>query len=144
MAFEPPDYTLALCKCVEGYEGAYQRSVLLAPQVFAFYAALFADERLPAGAQPLVNAVLAYFVAPHDAMPEAILGPYGLLDDLFVAAHTYRLLNRNLVAPEVLKDAWGIDEDLDDVMSEIYTESRTAVGKNRRLVLKMAGISGAR
>lgn len=144
MAFEPPDYAMSLCKCVEGYEGAYQRSVLLAPQVFEFYAALFADERLPAAAQPLVNAVLAYFVAPHDAMPEATLGPYGLLDDLFVAAHTYRLLKRNLVPMEVLIDAWQIDEDLDEVMSEIYTESRTAVGKHRRLILKMAGIASQR
>jgi hypothetical protein len=46
-----------------------------------------------------------------DVMPEETLGPFGLLDDL------------------------------DDVMAEVYTESRAAVGKDRKAILRMAGLS---
>jgi uncharacterized membrane protein YkvA (DUF1232 family) len=115
--------------------------VLRTPAVFDFYARLFVDERLPQGARQLVNGVLAYFVAPMDVMPEELLGPFGLLDDLYLAAHTYRLLQRNLVPSEVLVDAWRAEGDLDEVMAEIHTESRSAVGKSRKAILRMAGLA---
>lgn len=141
MPFEPPDYAAALRACVCGYSGAHERAVLRTPEVFEFYSRLFVDDSLPAAAQPLINCVLAYFVAPMDVMPEETLGPFGLLDDLFVAAHTYRLLQRNLVPSDRLEAAWQADGDLDDVMAEVYTESRAAVGKDRKAILRMAGLS---
>lgn len=140
------------------YDGAHAEAVLLAPDVFEFYARLFAEPELPDPQRPLVNAVLAYFVAPHDVFSEDELGPFGLLDDLFVAAHVYQLLRREV--PEVLlvrawarrgksppqsirgkrkKDDDG-DGDLDEVMAVVRHESRIAVGKQGKLALKMAGL----
>ena len=141
MAFEAPDYAASLRECVRGYRGAHQRAVLRTPDIFELYARMFVDQRLPHAAQPLVSAVLAYFVAPRDVMPEEALGPFGLLDDLYVAAHAYRLLCRDLVPAEVLADAWHGEDDLDEVMAEIHSESRAAVGKQRRAILRMAGLA---
>jgi uncharacterized membrane protein YkvA (DUF1232 family) len=90
-------------------------------------------------ARQVVNGVLAYFVAPGDAMPEDTLGPYGLLDDLFVAAHAFRRLRREL-PDEVFAAAWRGEGDLDEVMATIHTESRAAVGKKGRDALRMAGV----
>jgi uncharacterized membrane protein YkvA (DUF1232 family) len=158
VAFEPPSYLESLHLCVHGYQGAHREAIMRAPDVFAFFARLFQDPDLPDGSRAIVNAVLAYFVAPHDVMPEDDLGPFGLLDDLYVAAHAYQLLRREL-AEDKLKLAWekrgraaaksirgrpptspGDHEDLDEVMNVVRQESRSAVGKLGRAALKLAGI----
>lgn len=157
MAFEPPSFGDALRACVRGYDGAHSAAIKRAPDVFDLFARLFAEPDLPDHVRPTVNAVLAYFVAPHDVMPED-LGPFGLLDDLYVAAHAYQLLRREL-SGEFLERAWKRrgkspplsirgkkkkdddgDGDLEQVMAVVRAESRTAVGKQGRAALKMSGL----
>jgi uncharacterized membrane protein YkvA (DUF1232 family) len=140
MSFESPDYLASLESCVAGYAGAYARTVLRAPRVFAFYSTLYGDERLDDASRDLVKTVLAYFVVPRDVMPEEELGPYGLLDDLFLAAHVYRLLGRLGLPADLLTDAWTGEDDLETAMDEIYADSRAAVGHQRKDVLRMAGL----
>ena len=105
MAFEAPSFTEALRNCVHGYSGAHSAAIERAPDVFEFFARLFAERDLPDSARPLINAVLAYFVAPFDVMSEQELGPFGLLDDLYVASHAFHLLRRE-VPNELLHSAW--------------------------------------
>lgn len=140
MSFEPPDFVVSLRGCVEGYSGRYERSVLRTADVFDFFCRLFTDERLPELSRPVVSAVLAYFVAPRDVMPEEELGPYGFLDNLYVATHAFRLLQRQRVPGEMLSDAWQAEGDLVEVMGYVYAESRAAVGRNRRAALRLAGL----
>lgn len=138
--FEAPDYAASLSRFVFGYEGSRQRAVRLAPDVFNFYARLLVDSRLPRSERPVVTAVLAYFVVPDDVLPEAELGPLGLIDDLYAAAYAYRMLRRGLPGA-LFHDAWLGDEDLDDAMSAVYTETRAELGKRTKQVLRMAGLS---
>lgn len=138
--FEPPDYGKALRDCVTGYEGAYARSVLATPEIFEFFARLFVHEELPQAARALVASVLAYFVAPQDVMPEETLGPYGLLDDLYAAAHVFRILERELVPEALLRSCWRGRGELYQVMADTYADGRAAVGKDRKAVLAMAGL----
>ena len=139
MPGELRDFGDSLRAFVEGYRGAYERSVHRAPDVYNLFARLFADPRVEREARQIVNGVLAYFVAPGDAMPEDALGPFGLLDNLFVAAHAFRRLRREL-PDEVLAGAWRGDGDLDEVLATVHTESRAAVGKKGREALRLAGI----
>jgi uncharacterized membrane protein YkvA (DUF1232 family) len=139
MARQLHEYGDSLRDFVQGYTGAHERAVLRAPEVYEFFAHLFADDRVHRDARQLVNGVLAYFVAPGDVLPEEDLGPYGLLDDLFVATHAFRLLRREL-PDEVILAAWTGDGDLDDVFNLVHTESRAAVGKKSRDALRMAGL----
>lgn len=115
------------------------RAVRLAPEVFTFFARLLVDDRLPRSARATVTSVLAYFVVPDDVMPEAELGPLGLLDDLYAACHAYRTLRRELPA-QLLVDAWPGDESLDDAMSLVYSETRAELGKKTKEVLRMSGL----
>lgn len=156
--FEPPSFSDALARCVAGYEGAHSEAVLLAPDVFEFFARLYAEPELPLQARGVVSAVLAYFVAPHDILPEDELGPFGLLDDLYVAVHAYSLLRKEL-SSEFLEHAWKRrgksppqsvptrrpkqDDgagDLESTMAVLRTECRLALGKSGRSALKMAGL----
>lgn len=137
--FEAPDHAAALRRFVHEYRGSRQRAVALAPDVFCLFARMLVDPRLPRDARDLVTSVLAYFVVPNDVMPEAELGPLGLMDDLYAAAYAYRMLRREL-PPELLHDAWIGEGDLDEAMAVIHTETRAELGKRAKDVLRMAGI----
>lgn len=139
MGFDAPDYLASLRTFVDAYEGPAQRAVAAAPAVFEFYARLFGDTTLSRDARSMVNAVLAYFVVPEDVLPEAEFGPFGLVDDLFVAGHVFRILRRELPRGAVAH-AWQGDGDVDAVMDLIYTEARGELGKRSREVLKLAGL----
>ncbi len=134
-----PDYRSEIRRFVAGYTGRYEMAVVRAGDVFDLYARLMVDARVSGEARSLVAVVLAYFVIPDDVLPEAELGPYGMLDDLFLAAHVYRILTR-MLEPAVLGDAWTEDDDLDAVMHVIYDQSRSALGKQRKDVLRLAGL----
>ncbi len=140
MSFEAPDYRAQIRCFVHGYSGAHQHAILRAGDVFDFYARLMMDPRISGDARGLVAAVLAYFVVPDDVLPEADLGPYGMLDDLYLAGHVYRMLRRQLPR-DVLADAWLEDDELEDVMDVVYSESRSALGKLRKEVLRVAGLA---
>jgi uncharacterized membrane protein YkvA (DUF1232 family) len=107
--------------------------------VFEFYARLFGDTTLSRDARAMVNAVLAYFVVPEDVLPEAEFGPFGLVDDLFVAGHVFRILRREL-SPGAVKHAWNGEGDVDEVMDTVYGESKNELGKRGREVLRLAGL----
>lgn len=140
MSFPAPDYAAALHRFVYDYEGRRQVVVRLVPDVFSFYARLLVDERLGRSPRTTVTSVLAYFVVPDDVLPEAELGPLGLIDDLFAASYAYRLLRREVPAA-LLRDAWPGEQSLDDAMALAYSETRSELGKRTRIVLRMAGLA---
>ncbi|MBW1879414.1 MAG: DUF1232 domain-containing protein, partial [Deltaproteobacteria bacterium] len=113
-----PDYGDQIRSAAEHYRGKRECSIRRAGDLFDFYARLFGDPRVPRHAKATVNAVLAYFVVPNDVLPEEEIGAFGLLDDLYVAAHALRQLRRDVPA-EVLLEAWHGEGDLDEVMAEV-------------------------
>ena len=139
MEDKPPDFSESLHAFVNSYVGKRERAIHRAGVIFDFYARLFADERTPHHARQTVNAVLAYFVAPEDMMPEQDLGPIGMLDDLYVATTAYRRLRRDIDG-QILLDAWHGENDLEDVMAEVYAEARSGVGKLAKRILELAGL----
>ena len=135
-----PEFAAALERFVHEYTGARERAIRWAPFIFQMYARLWSDPRTTRSARAIVSSVLAYFVVPDDLLPEGELGPVGLMDDLFVAAHAHRILRRELPL-EVLADAWHGDGDLDEAMAEVYAEARAELGKRARDALRLAGLS---
>lgn len=137
---EPPDYAAALREFVGSYRGPREAAIRQAADIFDFYARLMMDARLPRHHRALVNAVLAYFVVPEDLFPEEELGPFGLVDNLYVSAAAFRMLARD-TSYEVLSEAWRAEGDLDAVMALVHKECRAAVGKKAKDVLRIAGLS---
>ena len=137
---ETPDFARQLADWVEGYEGPRQRAIRHSGEVFRFYTRLFANAGLSRHHRHVVNAVLSYFVVSDDVFPEHTLGPLGLVDDLFVASHAYRMLARE-VSANLLLEAWSGPGELHEVMDLIHRESRATVGKQAREVLRLAGLA---
>jgi len=92
--------------------------LLLLPDLTILLMRLMRDRRVPRFQKAVALAGLAYVLSPIDLMPALILGPFGLLDDLFiVAACLSRLLNH--VHPDVVRGHWPGQGDALDVIQRV-------------------------
>jgi|JI7StandDraft_1071085.scaffolds.fasta_scaffold105427_2 uncharacterized membrane protein YkvA (DUF1232 family) len=135
-----PDFAEQLEAYVADYRGPREVSIREAANLYRFYVRLYADPRLPRAARPIVNAVLAYFVVADDVIPHDEHGALGLVDDVYLAAHAYRLLCSEGVEDDLLRAAWPARTDVEAVMNEVYRDARSEVGKKRKDVLRMSGL----
>ena len=91
---------------------------LLLPDFTILLGRLLQDARVPLLDKALAVAGIAYVVSPIDLVPAMIVGPVGLLDDLFiVAACLSRLLNH--VHPDVVRSHWSGQGDVLDAIQSV-------------------------
>ncbi|MFQ5932087.1 MAG: YkvA family protein [Nitrospiraceae bacterium] len=124
-----------------GYRGDFDEIVLLAPDFFRLLTNLLEDSRVPAEARRLINAAIAYFVAPYDVEPEEVYGPRGYLDDLYLCAYVVREL-RSLLPDSVLEEAWEAEFDLLPTADAVYDKAGAALGEKTDSVLRYVGLRG--
>ncbi len=111
--------------------------LLLLPDLSILLMRLLRDARVPIFDKTLAVAGIAYVVSPVDVLPAFLLGPVGLLDDVFVvAACLSRLLNH--VHPDVVRAHWSGQGDALEVIqtttSWFERELRLRVGDLRRFL----------
>ena len=80
--------------------------LLLLPDLTVLLARLMRDDRVPVGSKLVAMLGVGYVLSPIELLPEMILGPIGLVDDLLVVgAALQRLLND--VHPDVVRSHWS-------------------------------------
>jgi uncharacterized membrane protein YkvA (DUF1232 family) len=103
--------------------------VLLLPDLTVLLARLLRDPRVPPGHKLVALLGLGYVLSPIDLLPEILLGPVGLVDDvLVVAAALSRLLND--VHPDVVRSHWSGKGDALDAIQRVAEWSRSFVSRN--------------
>ena len=89
--------------------------LLFLPDLTILLLRLLRDDRVPILDKGLAVAGIAYVLSPIDVLPALLIGPIGLLDDLFiVAACLSRLVNH--VHPDVVRSHWSGQGDALDVI----------------------------
>ena len=85
--------------------------LLLVPDMFILLWRLVNDDRVSGKNKGLLISGIAYFIAPFDLIPEAIVGPIGYIDDLVLSVF---ILNKILTDtdPAVLREHWSGDDDV--------------------------------
>lgn len=92
--------------------------LLLLPDLTILLARLLRDDRVSLFHKGVAVAGVAYVLSPIDLLPAVVLGPVGLLDDLFVvAACLSRLLNH--VHPDVVRGHWSGQGDALEVIQNV-------------------------
>ena len=92
--------------------------LLLLPDLTILLLRLLRDGRVPWLHKGIAIGGVAYVLSPLDLMPALIMGPVGLLDDLFVvAACLSRLLNH--VHPDVVRGHWPGKGDALEVIQNV-------------------------
>lgn len=111
--------------------------LLFLPDLTILLMRLLRDDRVPMLEKGIAVAGIAYVLSPIDVLPAILLGPIGLLDDLFiVAACLSRLLNH--VHPDVVRGHWSGRGDALEVIqgttSWFEKELRLRVGDLKRFL----------
>ena len=112
-------------------EGSGARDlVLLLPDLTVLLFRLLRDERVPIGGKAIALLGVGYVLSPIDLLPEVLLGPVGLLDDLLVVgAALSRLLN--YVHPDVVRSHWS---GQGDALDAIQRATGWAEGRVRSVI----------
>ena len=84
--------------------------LLLIPDGVVFLVRLLRDDRVPLAAKGIAFAAVGYILSPIDILPELLLGPLGLADDLLVLAVGISSLV-NHVHPDLVRYHWPGQED---------------------------------
>ena len=85
--------------------------ILLAPDLFHLLISLLNDPNVPIKEKAKLAGAVTYFISPIDLMPELILGPIGLLDDIAIAAFVLNSL-LNQIPEEMVRYHWVGEEDI--------------------------------
>ena len=102
-------------------------ALLLVPDIFMLLVRMSFDKEVPAPTRKLLGGALLYFVLPFDLLPEGLLGPGGMIDDLVLAA---AVLTRAL-GPELESIAerhWSGPDRLRTVLGDITRSGRALLG----------------
>lgn len=103
--------------------------LLLAPDLFILLSRLILDNRVPAEARRLILGALVYFVTPIDLLPEALLGPAGLLEDVVLAAAVLSVaLGPDLEA--IADGYWNGSQRLRVVLRDVSDVAYNVLGHN--------------
>ena len=95
--------------------------VLFVPDMFMLTARLIKDKRVPFLLKAQLMLSVAYVISPFDFIPEGISGVIGLVDDAGVLALTlYWVRNIIGIDPQILKDNWVGENDLNDVIRDVH------------------------
>jgi uncharacterized membrane protein YkvA (DUF1232 family) len=105
--------------------------VLLVPDIMALFIRLMGDARVSAALKAEIAAASAYIIIPIDLMPEAVMGPAGLIDDAIVGMYA---LNRVVQAmgqagEDVLRQYWDGDDDVLVTMQNLLAKADEFVTK---------------
>jgi uncharacterized membrane protein YkvA (DUF1232 family) len=124
---------------VPGASSSLRDLLLLLPDLTILLLRLLRDGRVPLIHKGIAMGGVAYVLSPLDLMPALLMGPFGLLDDLFVvAACLSRLLNH--VHPDVVRGHWSGQGDALEVIQSVTSwfekELQLRVSDLRRLILR--------
>lgn len=101
--------------------------LLLLPDLFVLLARLARDPRVPVGSKAIAMLGVAYVISPVELMPELLLGPIGLIDDLIVvSAALSRVINR--VHPDIVHSHWSGRGDALEAIHRVAAWSENTLG----------------
>jgi uncharacterized membrane protein YkvA (DUF1232 family) len=114
--------------------------LLLLPDLTVLLIRLVRDERVPLAAKAIALAGVGYILSPIDLVPEIVLGPIGLIDDVLVlGAALSGMLNR--VHPDVVRSHWSGQGDALDAIQRVTQWTETQVTGRLKSVARRLGLA---
>jgi uncharacterized membrane protein YkvA (DUF1232 family) len=126
----------------KGKTNRYADLILAGPDLFMLLVRLSRDDRVSRNGRIKLSGAAAYFVNPLDFVPELLLGPPGLVDDVALAAYVlYDILETT--DPVVVREHWEGDADILDLIRQILAVADTMVGGPiwRRIINRVSGFA---
>lgn len=115
-------------KTKEGMDSKWSEYLMFAPDLFHVLCKLSIDKDVPIKEKAELAGAIAYFVSPIDLLPEALLGPLGLVDDISLSAYVLNSI-MNKTDPEIVRKHWAGEDDVLGVVKKILNVADEMVGK---------------
>jgi uncharacterized membrane protein YkvA (DUF1232 family) len=122
----------------------YADFILAGPDLFMLLVRLSQDDRVSREDKAKLAGATAYFINPLDFIPELLLGPAGLVDDIALSAFVLHEILEH-TDPAVVRDHWEGNQDILDLIRRILAVADVMVGGPiwRRLMARARGfVSG--
>ena len=124
---------------IANYEGRHDDLIYQAPAFYRLMTYLLDDPALPANLRLLVLAAIAYFILPVDVISEALEGPYGYIDDIWLCAWVADKVWKETGKDEILVSNWDGETGILALIKEIMANEKVLLGDKDKLVLKYIG-----
>ncbi|MBR0271185.1 MAG: DUF1232 domain-containing protein [Methanobrevibacter sp.] len=85
------DFYDTLTENLENYKGEYESFINYGPNLFKLLCDLLNAEIDSSLRLPICGAI-AYYVTPDDIISEQVYGPYGYIDDIYLASYVLKLV----------------------------------------------------
>lgn len=139
----PGDYLQMLREQVAKYGGTLREVVILAPVYGMLMFHLMKDPRLSREQRLWVDAAIAYLVTPDDVIPEAEVGPYGYVDDVFCCAYVANRIGEEL-GWDIVEEGWTGERSAAEVSRSVLAREQELLGDVGDDVLRFAGLIDSR
>ena len=116
------DFYDTLIENLDGYDGEYAYFINCGPNLFNLLCNLLSQKEISREMRLEISAAIAYYVAPDDIIPEEIYGPYGYIDDIFIAVYVLRKVAQEF-GHDYLQSLWNHETDVKEVMDDCYDNS---------------------
>jgi uncharacterized membrane protein YkvA (DUF1232 family) len=115
----------------------YADLILAGPDLFMLLVRLSRDNRVSQSSRIRLAGAAAYFINPLDLIPEIILGPAGLLDDVALSGYVLHEVLEN-TDPTIIREHWEGDADILELIRRILAVADTMLGGPvwRRLIAR--------
>lgn len=115
-------FDIILKENLDSFEEDYASFIDCGPKLFRLLSDILNKQEIPKNLRLDISAAIAYYVIPNDVIPEDIYGPYGYIDDIFVAVYVLREVADEF-GYEFLQKIWNSEIDVKKVMDECYNSS---------------------
>ncbi|MFN2290314.1 MAG: YkvA family protein [Anaerolineae bacterium] len=105
----------------------YANLILAGPDLFVLLTRLARDSRVPQEDRARIAGTIAYFINPLDLVPELLLGPPGLVDDIALTALVLHDLLEH-TDPSIIREHWEGDVDVLELVRSILAVADTMLG----------------
>lgn len=121
----------------KGSRSQFADLILAGPDLFMLLVRLSRDDRVDQVSKTKLAGAAAYFISPLDLIPELILGPPGLVDDVALSAFVLNDVLEN-TDPAIVREHWEGDTDVLELIRQILAVADTMVGGPiwRRLIAR--------
>ena len=113
---------------VPGARSGLRDLLLMLPDLVVLLGRLARDRRVPPAAKVIALLGISYALSPIDLLPDLLLGPLGMIDDLLVVvAALSRILNH--VHPDLVRSHWSGQEDLLTALQRVTDWAESWMGR---------------
>ena len=105
----------------------YADFILAGPDIFMLLVRLSQDDRVHQEDRAKIVGAIAFFINPLDFVPEILLGPAGLVDDVALSAFVLHDVLEN-TDPAVVREHWEGDADILDLIRQILAVADKMLG----------------